>query len=87
MSLLLRDGGVNELARQVQSVTNAKSKIEAVRNALVHELERAKLLKDEQNFFGASNITVRGPAADELALYMQPFMDKMWAEIGYSAAK
>jgi antitoxin VapB len=51
MPLYVRDKAVDDLVRRVQLVTSAKSKTDAVRVALRHELERstAQMTFDERN--------------------------------------
>jgi antitoxin VapB len=80
MSLFIRDEGVNALARQVQKATKAKSKTEAVRNALRNELERAGKPVALQNRIRKFQQMTRdmGPGNPEFDL--KDFMDDMWGE-------
>ncbi len=80
MSLYIRDDAVDALAVRVQQVTGARTKTEAVRLALEHELERANAQKSfaERNaraFALAEKIGPPNPDFDE-----KRFMDEMWGE-------
>lgn len=80
MSLFIRDDEVDALARQVQKATNARSKTEAVRTALRHELERAGKpipLRDRVRKF---QVMARQMGPDSQDFDMKNFMDKMWKE-------
>jgi antitoxin VapB len=78
MPLYIRDDEVDALATKLQRETNAPSKTEAVRTALLHELERnrtkvplreriAKLQAE------AAKIGLPNPGFD-----MKKFTDEMW---------
>ena len=80
MSLFIRDDEVDALARQVQKATNARSKTEAVRTALRHELERVGKpipLRDRVRKF---QVMARQMGPDSQGFDMKSFMDKMWEE-------
>lgn len=85
MSLFSRAGEVNDLARRVQSVTKAKNKFEAVRIALLHELERARPTVRDEEYFELNSAA--DDASDDLTLYMLPFMNTIWEEPGTSATR
>ncbi len=80
MPLYIRDDEVDALAAKLQRETNAPSKTEAVRTALLHELERnrAKVplrdrivrLQEEAKKIGLPN-----PDFD-----MKKFTDEMWED-------
>ncbi|PBC11469.1 type II toxin-antitoxin system VapB family antitoxin [Mesorhizobium sp. WSM3859] len=80
MPLYIRDDEVDALATKLQRETNAQSKTEAVRTALLHELERhrAKVplhvrivrLQEEAKKIGLPN-----PDFD-----MKKFTDEMWED-------
>lgn len=80
MSLFIRDEEVNALARQVQKATKAKSKTEAVRNALRNELERAGQPVTLHNRIRKFQQMTRnmGPSSPDIDL--KDFMDEMWGE-------
>lgn len=76
MPLYIRDDEVDALAAKLQRETNAPSKTEAVRTALIHELERnrAKVpLRDLQA--EAKKIGLPNPEFD-----MKKFTDEMWED-------
>ncbi|MBI1866823.1 MAG: type II toxin-antitoxin system VapB family antitoxin [Methylocystis sp.] len=78
MALYIRDDDVDALAAKVQAATGARTKTEAVRAALEHELERVKAGQsfDERNaeaFALADRIGPPNPDFDEKA-----FMNEMW---------
>jgi antitoxin VapB len=78
MPLYIRDKAVDELARRVQRATGAKSKTDAVRLALQHELERAtaQMTFDERNaevMAMADALGTTDPAFD-----MKAYSDEMW---------
>ena len=78
MPLYIRDDEVDALAIKLQRQTNAASKTEAVRTALVNELERnraAVSLRDRLAGLQAeaAKIGLPNPEFD-----MKKFSDKMW---------
>ena len=80
MSLYIRDDAVDALAIRLQEATGAKTKTEAVRQALEHELERVASRKSfaERNaraFALADKIGLPDPDFDQ-----KRFMDEMWGE-------
>ena len=80
MSLYIRDHAVDELAARLQEATGAKTKNEAVRRALEHELQRVNAQKSfaERNaraFALADKIGQPNPDFDQ-----KRYMDEMWGE-------
>ncbi|MDX8456608.1 type II toxin-antitoxin system VapB family antitoxin [Mesorhizobium sp. VK9D] len=80
MPLYIRDDEVDALAAKLQRETNAPSKTEAVRTALIHELERnrAKVpLRDRivRLQTEAKKIGLPNPDFD-----MKKFTDEMWED-------
>jgi antitoxin VapB len=80
MSLYIRDDEVDALASRLQVETGARTKTEAVRAALEHELERVKARKSfaERNaaaFALADRIGPPKPDFDQ-----KRFADEMWGE-------
>jgi antitoxin VapB len=78
MALYIRDAEVDALAARVQRVTQAKTKTEAVRLALQHELERrtdtASIEEKLVEAIGLAGAMGPGdPDFDE-----KKFMDEMW---------
>ncbi|MER8375591.1 type II toxin-antitoxin system VapB family antitoxin [Mesorhizobium sp. M1409] len=80
MPLYIRDDEVDALAAKLQRETNAPSKTEAVRTALVHELERnrAKVpLRDRLARLQAEATKMGLPNPD---FDMKKFTDEMWED-------
>ena len=80
MPLYIRDDEVDALAAKLQRETNAPSKTEAVRIALVHELERnrAKVpLRDRLARLQAEATKIGLPNTD---FDMKKFTDEMWED-------
>lgn len=80
MPLYIRDDEVDALAAKLQRETNAPSKTEAVRTALVHELERnrAKVpLRDRLARLQAEATKIGLPNPD---FDMKKFTDEMWED-------
>ncbi|MBB6408084.1 type II toxin-antitoxin system VapB family antitoxin [Mesorhizobium sangaii] len=80
MPLYIRDDEVDALAAKLQRETNAPSKTEAVRTALVHELERnrAKVpLLDRLARLQAEATKIGLPNPD---FDMKKFTDEMWED-------
>ena len=80
MPLYIRDDEVDALATRLQRETNAPSKTEAVRIALVHELERNRAavpLRDRMASLQdkAKKIGLPNPDFD-----MKKFTDEMWED-------
>ncbi|CAN7630886.1 type II toxin-antitoxin system VapB family antitoxin [Mesorhizobium sp. LjRoot246] len=80
MPLYIRDDEVDALAARLQRETNAPSKTEAVKTALVHELERnrAKVpLRDRVARLQAEAAKIGLPNPD---FDMKKFTDEMWED-------
>jgi len=80
MPLYIRDDKVDELAAKVQAALRAPTKIEAVRQALQHELERLHAGKTFEEKIAkalalADQIGPPNPDFNE-----KEFMDEMWGE-------
>ncbi len=80
MSLYIRDDAVDALASRLQEATGARTKTDAVRQALEHELERVNARKSfaERNaraFALADKIGLPNPDFDH-----KRYMDEMWGE-------
>ncbi len=81
MPLYIRDDEVDALAKKLQRETDASSKTEAVRNALLHELERnraRKPLRERIAVLQAQAAAVLGPLDPNFD--MKAFMDEMWED-------
>ncbi|WEX79609.1 type II toxin-antitoxin system VapB family antitoxin (plasmid) [Sinorhizobium numidicum] len=82
MSLYIRDDAVDELAKQVQQVIKAPNKTEAVRTALLNELERAQKaipLKERIKKIQDDVRAAMGP--DDPNFDMKKFTDEQWGGI------
>ena len=80
MPLYIRDDEVDALAAKLQRETNAPSKTEAVRTALVHELERNRTkvpLRDRIARLQAEAAKIGLPNPD---FDMKKFTDEMWED-------
>lgn len=80
MPLYIKDKDVDALAEKLQAAVGARTKAEAVRAALMHELERVQARRSfaERNaeaFALADKIGAPNPDFDAKA-----FMDRMWGE-------
>jgi antitoxin VapB len=78
MPLYIADPEVGNLAREVQQVTKARTLTEAVRNALQHEIERARALLPlkERLLKCQSDYAALGP--DDPNVDLKAFFDEMW---------
>jgi antitoxin VapB len=81
MPLYIRDDEVDALATKLQRETNASSKTEAVRTALLHELERNRArtpLRERVAVLQAQAAAELGPF--DPTVDMKAFMDGMWGD-------
>ncbi|KUM24236.1 histidinol dehydrogenase [Mesorhizobium loti] len=81
MPLYIRDDEVDALATKLQRETNASSKTEAVRTALLHELERnraRKPLRERIAVLQTHAAAALGPFDPDFD--MKAFMDEMWED-------
>lgn len=81
MALYIRDSSVDDLAEKVRIALGAKTKTDAVRKALQHELERA----DETIPVRQKLAELRTKARERLGppvrdIDMKKFMDELWDE-------
>jgi len=77
MALNIRDDEVDTLAGQVQQATNAPSKTEAVRNALKHELQRAREAERLRTRIRKIQDAARAMGPDDPDLDMKKFMAEL----------
>lgn len=80
MPLYIRDHAVDELADRVQKAIGAKTKTDAVRRALEHELERAaaRMSFDQRNAGVMAMADALGETNPDFD--MKAFADEMWGE-------
>ncbi|ASY71676.1 type II toxin-antitoxin system VapB family antitoxin [Sinorhizobium fredii] len=81
MSLYIRDGAVDELAKQVQQAINAPNKTEAVRRALLNELARARQAIPLKDRIKRLQNEVRAMGPDDPDFDMKKFADEQWGGI------
>jgi antitoxin VapB len=81
MPLYIRDQAVDELAERVQQVTGARTKTDAVRLSLEHELARAtaRMSFDQRNADVLAMADALGRSDTEFD--MKAFTDEMWGQI------
>jgi antitoxin VapB len=81
MPLYIRDQAVDQLADRVQKATGARTKTDAVRIALEHELDRAtaRMTFDERNAKVMAMADALG--ATDPKFDMKAFTDEMWGKI------
>ncbi|MGP9820876.1 type II toxin-antitoxin system VapB family antitoxin [Salinarimonas sp. NSM] len=80
MALFIRDAEVAAMADQLTRLTRAKSKTEAVRAALRHELERARAeipLRERVAVIQEQAAKLGSPDRD---FDMKAYMDEMWGD-------
>jgi len=79
--LYIRDDSVDTLAAKVQAATGVRTKTEAVRLALEHELTRIAAAKsfDERNVGVMAMADALGPS--DPAFDMKAYTDEMWGDI------
>ncbi|WP_018238672.1 type II toxin-antitoxin system VapB family antitoxin [Ensifer sp. BR816] len=80
MSLYIRDDAVGDLAKQVQQAINAPNKTEAVRRALLNELERAKKTIPLKGRIKRIQESVRAMGPDDPNFDMKKFTDEQWGD-------
>lgn len=88
MPLYIRDDEVDALAVKVQQLTKARTKTEAVRLALEHELEHLKAASPPGEPFGKAIAMIDAIRAEAAAqglsgtddFDMKAFTDEMWGE-------
>lgn len=80
MALFIRDDEVDALATELQKITGAATKKEAVRTALKHELGRTKRRNrlDERFMRAMALADAMGPSDPDFD--MKQFTDEMWSD-------
>jgi antitoxin VapB len=78
MPLYIRDDSVDALATQLQKAIKAPNKTEAVRQALQHELERAKETIPLRERIRTIQDRIKALGPDDPAFDMKAFTDEMW---------
>ncbi|GIL03416.1 MAG: histidinol dehydrogenase [Alphaproteobacteria bacterium] len=80
MPLYIRDDEVDVLARELQMLTRAASKTEAVRQALRHEIERARAATPLSERLAAVRQKARALGLPNPDFDMKKFTDELWDE-------
>jgi antitoxin VapB len=80
MPLYIRDDKVDALATQLQRETNASSKTEAVRIALLHELERNRARKPLRERVAVFQAQAAALGPSDPNFNMKAFMDEAWED-------
>ncbi len=80
MPLYIRDDEVDALATRLQRETNASSKTEAVRIALVHELERNRAAVPLRDRIARLQDKARKLGLPNPDFDMKKFTDEMWED-------
>lgn len=81
MSLYIRDDSVDKLAKQVQQAINAPTKTEAVRRALLNELDRANKAIPLKDRIKVLQDGVRAMGENDPYFDMKKFTDEHWGGI------
>ncbi|MGJ3262868.1 MAG: type II toxin-antitoxin system VapB family antitoxin [Salinarimonas sp.] len=80
MPLFIRDADVAEMANELTRLTNARSKTEAVRIALRHELARARAEVPLRDRIAMIQERAAKLGAPDPAFDMKAFTDEMWGD-------
>jgi antitoxin VapB len=80
MPLYIRDDEVDALATKLQRETNAPSKTEAVRTALLHELERNRARKPLRDRIALLQARYAALGPSDPNFDMKAFTDEMWED-------
>ncbi len=80
MALYIRDADVDDLAVRVQKATNARTKTDAVRLALLHELERRMDVASLQEKLAHAKLLAKAMGPSDPGFDQKKFSDEMWGE-------
>ncbi len=78
MPLYIRDDDVDALAIQVQAITGAPTKTEAVRLALQHEIARNRKATPLRERLAKAKALAESIGVRDPAFNMKTFTDEMW---------
>jgi antitoxin VapB len=81
MSLYIRDESVDALAVQVQKLSKAPNKTEAVRRALQNEIRRMQETVPLRERIRTVQENVKAIGADDPNFDMKTFTDEMWDDV------
>jgi antitoxin VapB len=80
MPLYIRDDDVDALAVEVQRLTRARNKTEAVRIALRHEIERVRKTQPMNQRLEKAKAIAGAMGPTDPDFDMKKFTDQMWGE-------
>lgn len=80
MPLYIRDDEVDALAEKVQAMTGARTKTEAVRLALQHEIERNRKKTPLRDRLAVAKAMARQLGPGDPSFDMKKFTDEMWGD-------
>jgi antitoxin VapB len=80
MALFIRDAEVDALAEEVRKLTKAKTKTEAVRQALRAQLVQAQRALPVGERLARSKALADAMGPSDLAFDMKAYSDEMWGE-------
>jgi antitoxin VapB len=79
MALYIRDAEVDALAAELQKVTKARTKTEAVRRALQNELALARKAQPLRERLGRARALADAMGPSDADVVLKAFADEMWA--------
>ncbi len=80
MPLYIRDAEVDRLASEIQKLTKASTKTEAVRPALKNELARTRKALPLRDRLARAKALADAMGASDPAFDMKAFTDEMWGD-------
>lgn len=81
MPLFIRDPEVDALASEIQKLTKAPTKTEAVRRALRHELERNRQAQPLRDRLAKAKALADAMGPGDPHFDMKKYTDEMWGDI------
>lgn len=81
MALFIRDAEVDALAAQIQRLTKARTKTEAVRQALRHELTRTRKALPLRERLDRAKTLADAIGLNDTSFDMKRFTDEMWGDM------
>jgi antitoxin VapB len=80
VALYIRDAEVDTLAAEVQKLTKARTKTEAVRRALQNELAHARRALPLRDRLNRAKALADAMGPSDTAFDMKAFTDEMWSD-------
>ena len=81
MALFIRDAEVDALAEELRKLTKAKTKTEAVRQALQAKLAEARRVLPLKDRLARSKALADALGPSDPAFNMKAYTDKMWGDV------